>query len=156
MTKGEKIFAVCSVAFILTAGGATAVVIANSKQPTDEIVESEITINADNLLTELKVGKYYLENGTDEEYIEVYPDQTMCMFGYYLPEDELKDLPDQILAKRRKNYELFTTRQPYKLSDTVKGISLGGTSTGYGYTDENCITFSSAHKGLMKYIYRNE
>ncbi len=149
MTKGEKIFAVCSVAFILAAGGATAVVIANSKNSDSVLTESvEVKINADNLLTELKVGKYYLENGTDEEYIEVYPDKTICMFGLAVRNDTTDD--------QRKNDELFTTRQPYRLSDKTKHINLGDTPIGYGYIDENCIKFSDLHNRKLKYIYRNE
>lgn len=151
MTKGEKIFTVCSVAFILVAGGTTAAVIANSgraSQSSEYEISEAVRINADNLLTELKVGKYYLTSGTDEEYIEVYSDKTICMFGWVLPKEEMEE--------RRTNYELFTTRQPYKLSDMVKSITLGGTPIGYGYTDENCITFSTPDKGELKYIYRNE
>lgn len=150
MTKGEKIFAVCSVAFILAAGGATITIIANSgraSQSSKYEISEPVKINADNLLTELKVGKYYLTSGTDEEYIEVYPDKTICMFGWVLPEEA----PEE----RRANYELFTTRQPYELNDKVKLIKLGNAPIGYGYTDENCITFSTP-EGVLKYIYRNE
>lgn len=114
------------------------------------------------VLTELKVGKYYLEGGTDEQYIEVYDDKTICLFGY---EDDADALDIQKEETKR-----FTTRKYYTLSDVLHFIGVSdephdtispenGNMVGYGYEGSEVITFTAVINGVhtpQKYIYRAE
>ncbi len=113
--------------------------------------------NDQNVLTdELKVGKYYLENGSEEQYIEVYDDGTICLFGY----DVSALSEDQIEVA-----ELFTTRNYYTLSDVLPFIGLSkepkdkvsaenGNNVGYQLVGGNCIGFSPADGEKQYYYYQ--
>ncbi|MDE6728326.1 MAG: hypothetical protein K2J80_10375 [Oscillospiraceae bacterium] len=155
MRKTEKVLCGVITAVTLAVGAATVVLITKEKPQRSEFaVESAVKINADDLLTELKVGKYYLQDGTDEEYIEVYSDQTMCLFGFTLPDDASE--------ARRESLKKHTERRYYALSDKVKHIGLGDTlfpdnwkKPGYSYLSENIICFSTV-EGTLNYIYRAE
>lgn len=147
MTKMKRAIVGAAAALTLAVGAATCVLIMGQKQ-------SAVAEDGTKLLTELKVGKYYLQDGTDEEYIEVYSDQTICLFGYTLPDDA----PEI----RRENLKKFTTRKYYALSDMANHIGLGDTltpdnwrNTGYSYLGENTICFSTP-EGTLNYIYRTE
>lgn len=113
-------------------------------------------------VTELKVGRYYLEGGTDGQYIEVYDDKTICLFGY---EDDA-DASDL----QKESSKLFTTRKYYALDDTLPFIGLSdepkdtvsfenGNMIGYSYTGMETINFSAVINGenvRQQYVYRAE
>lgn len=72
-------------------GAATAVIIADSNREQSNDLDMSTAVyytEGDGvILTELKVGKYYLQNGTENEYIEVYPNKMICIFGLKIDED---------------------------------------------------------------------
>ena len=110
------------------------------------------------LLTELKVGKYYLEGGTDKQYIEVYDDHTICLFGYELDEDS-----EEIQIKES---ERFTERGYYFLHDVLPFIGVSDDpnpndfpAVGYDYTGENVINFTAIIDHVhvyQKYVFRED
>lgn len=147
MTKSKKAIIGVSSALVVVMCAVMCVIMITQRQ-------SNNAQNKDVLLTELQVGRYYLQDGTDDEYIEVYSDQTMCLFGYTLPNDAA--------GVRRESLKNFTARRYYALSDMGKHIGLGDTltpenwkNTGYGYSDENTLLFSTP-EGMLNYIYRAE
>lgn len=98
------------------------------------------------LIDELRTGKYYLSGGTEDQYIEVYSDGTICMYGFE--------------GERSEVMELFENRNYYLISDTLRFIGLSEeptdniyeASVGYGYYNADVITFSDF--GVEKqYIY---
>lgn len=109
------------------------------------------------VLSELKVGKYYLEGGTDEQYIEVYDDKTICLFGY-------EDDADALDIQKEENKK-FTTRRYYVLNESMPFIHLvdepdgEAIGTGYSYEGSEVINFTAVINNthvFQKYIYRAE
>ena len=148
MTKTKKIIVSAAAALTLAIGATTCALILNTRN-------TAVADNETQLVSELKVGKYYLENGTDEEYIEVYPDQTMCMFGYTMPADATE--------VQKESMKTFIERRYYELAEVVPHIGLGETPSadnqykvGYGYTSQNRIRFSTMDGKTLFYVYRAE
>lgn len=115
--------------------------------------EAGVADIAPDIVTELKVGKFYLEGGSDDQYIEVFDDHSICLYGY---------TPDQSTVALEDS-ERFTTRKYYWLNDKVPFIGLSETpgentpGPGYSYTDENTINFTAVIDGQhvkQKYVYR--
>lgn len=103
------------------------------------------------LLTELKVGKYYLEGGTDKQYIEVYDDRTICLFGWELDEDSTE--------LQIRESERFTKRGYYFLDDQIPFIGVSNDpnpvdfpAVGYDYVGENVINFTAVIN--HEYVYQ--
>ncbi|MCH5206011.1 MAG: hypothetical protein J1F09_03590 [Oscillospiraceae bacterium] len=109
--------------------------------------------------TELTVGRYYLENGTKDEYVEVYDDQTLQVFGldYLKLVTELN--ADYVAGLDEEGYQDFVefeqdlvdfwnSRHQYKLLEqsvrlyldpqTPSGMSLYA-------IDENTLEFDADH-----------
>lgn len=98
-----------------------------------------------NRVSELKVGRYYLSGGTDNQYIEVFPDETICMYGYD--------------GERCETSPLFENRNSYVLNDKLPFIGLDDGEhspvVGYTYSGSNVILFSDY--GVEKqYIFRED
>lgn len=124
------------------------------------LVSARQTVEADNenpTVTELKVGRYYLENGTDEEYIEVYDDRSMCMFGFVMPAEASE--------VQKESVQIFINRKYYAINSQATFIGLSdapcdevsienGNLIGYSMIGDNCIQFSDPHKGLLNYYYK--
>ena len=69
---------------------------------TDEQVYEATTV------TELRVGKYYLENGTSDEYIEVYDNGTLQVFGYSYYDFWMEKFPEyyaSLLEDTEEHYD---------------------------------------------------
>lgn len=96
------------------------------------------------IIDELLVGRYYRSGGTADEYIEVYDDGTMCMYGY------------------ESVTEIFNKRCYYVLSDVLPFVGLseepveeGATPAGmigYSYDGPYVLEFSTTD-GEVLYIY---
>lgn len=95
------------------------------------------------IIDELRVGRYYLSGGTDEQYIEVFPDKTICMYGF---EGERSDI-----------MSLFESRNSYVIDDKLPFIGLDDGEhppvVGYGYCGADMITFSDFGEE-RQYVYR--
>lgn len=160
MTK--KIIAAASIsgALILGAGAFTLGAILNTKATADENYKA-----ANGILEELKVGKYYRENGTKDEYIEVYDDGTLKFFGFdYLKEvAELNGIDSSneseyasFAAFEKDIVDFWNGRNYFWVSESSKIINLDTVppksgqlagKEGYclSYTDENLILFDDDH-----------
>lgn len=133
--------------------------------------KGEVSIDR-NLLTEIKIGKYYLEGGTENEYIEVYDDGTLQIFGLDYLQLVIDNLnPDYLTSLTEEEYKEFVdaeqvfvdfwnSRHYYGISDYVKRIFLQdepiepgqiGSKSGFGidYTDENTLIWDDEH--IYKY-----
>lgn len=109
----------------------------------------------------LEPGRYYLEDGTRDEYIEVFDDETIQIFGYDVIEEEYKDsreyyeslseeeLEDQ-LERLREVQKIFDKRYKYRLTRMVGTISCtddgGETGVIIIYEDENTFRISGTGK----------
>lgn len=162
MTK--KIITIASILGILALGGGAFTVggLINTKASAG--IESKV---ANGLLTELKVGKYYLEGGTENEYIEVYDDGTLQIFGLDYLQMVIDLNSDYVAGLNKTEYQNFVddeqdlvdfwnSRHYYGVSDYVKRIFLQdevpepgqlGSKSGFGlgYTDENTLTWDDEH-----------
>ena len=168
MKKTEKIIIACGAALTLAMGAATVVIIANSnREQSDDLDMSTAVYYTEGdgvILTELKVGKYYLQGGTESEYVEVYPDKTICIFGLKIDEDATEG--------QREDNEAFTTRKYYVLDDmflairlsdtpdaTFKDARVNGRPKEYSYLSENVISFTDVVDGeyvRKLYVYNAE
>lgn len=162
----KKIIAVASIAGVLVLGvGAFAVgAVMNSRNIAVENSVYEESIPEVGILTELKIGKYYLENGTQDEYIEVYDDNTMQFFGYdYI--QSLLEIPAnrhitslgeseyaEFVAGCQDEIDFWNSRNFYFLNEHGQSILLSDepilSSRAYrtlSYTDENTICLGKEH-----------
>lgn len=159
----KKLIVAASILGVLALGGSFAVGAALNRQA----IADENSKADKGILTELKVGKYYLENGTEDEYLEVYDDGTLQFFGldYFKMVCELN--AERIAGYTEEEYAQFVKgeqdivdfwngRNYYKLREMVKTIALDdklpepgepGFHSGYvlEYTDENTILWDDEH-----------
>ena len=168
MKKSEKIIIACGAALTIAMGAATAVIIANSnREQSDDLDMSTAVYYTEGdgvILTELKVGKYYLQGGTESEYIEVYPDKTICIFGLGIDEDATEGQREDALAyETRKYYVLYDRLPSIRLSDTpdasFEDARVNGKTKGYSYLSENIISFTDVVDGeyvRKLYVYHAE
>lgn len=162
MTK--KIIAIASILGVLALGGVSFAVGSAMNKPA---VADEDHKAANGILSELKTGKYYLVGGTENEYIEVYNDGTLQLFGfdYFKLVCELND--NYVAGMNEKEFQDFkdseqditdfwNARNYYKLSEYSQVIALDderfkegqlGGKEGYCllYSDENTISFDDSH-----------
>lgn len=138
MRKGKKMkkLIISLSIFAAAAIAATAIVIVRNNASADE---------SSAVVSELNVGKYYLSGGTDDQYIEVYPDETICMYGY-------DGITSDIMP-------LFESRNSYVIDNNVNFIGLDDGENppviGYTYSGSNVILFSDY--GVEKqYIFREK
>lgn len=163
----KKIIGIVSItgAVVLGTGAFAAGAIMSNKNNIEESSVYEESVPQVELLTELKIGKYYLENGTNDEYIEVYNDNTLQVFGldyfqrilnkpqnrYILSLDESEYA--KIAADYQKDTDFWKSRNYYWLSDNSAVIRLSTEKPAPGqiysksawilsYTDENTILFN--------------
>lgn len=164
MTK--KLVAALSIAGILAlGGGAFAIGFAMNKPVTAD--EEFVQKPAEGLLTELKVGKYYLEGGTQDEYLEVYDDGTLQFFGLdylklvselnaYHVSSMTEEEYTEYAAAHQDITDFWNGRNYYKLREMAKTIALDnklpepgedGFHSGYCliYNDENTILWDDNH-----------
>lgn len=162
----KKIIAVTSIAgvLVLGAGAFTVGAVMNSRNTAEESSAYEESIPEAGILTELKIGKYYLENGTQDEYIEVYDDNTLQFFGYdYL--QNLLEIPAnryvtslgeseyaEFVADCQEDIDFWNSRNFYFLSKHGHSILLSDepilSPSAYrtlSYTDENTICLGKEH-----------
>lgn len=114
----------------------------------------------------VKIGKYYKVGGTDKEYIEVFSDGTVQMFGYdhleatlELMNAESADvLSDSAKEQMETLTEYFSSRHSYEYTPEMKWIAFKGSPENdsdnasiYGlvYRNENTIVFDERNG----YIY---
>lgn len=166
MTK--KIIAAASIAgaLVLGAGAFTLGAFMNTPATADEDYKT-----ANGLIENLKVGRYYRENGTKDEYIEVYDDGTLQFFGFdYLKEvtalnsSYVASLDEsgyaEFVAAHQDLVDFWNNRNYYWLSEYVKTIDLDDEKPEPGqlagrdghclsYDDENTISFDDTH--IYKY-----
>ena len=134
----------------------------NNRNIADESPAYEESFPEVKLLTELKVGKYYLENGTKDEYIEVFDDKTLQFFGFDYFQDSVIKIPAnqfitslseseyaEHVAAYQEEIDFWKSRIYYFPSKQGQSILLSDepiiTSGAYhtlSYTDENTIAFS--------------
>lgn len=111
------------------------------------------------ILETLKVGKYYLENGTEKDYIEVFNDGTIQVNIDYI-ECIKTAFPGMLENASEEDYELYMrayaedqefwdTRHYYTLSESIRAIGFSdkpnSKHTGgriLRYEDENTIILS--------------
>lgn len=158
MNKKVTKIAIVAGVVILGCGAFIAGAAINNRNITGESSVYEESTPDVELLSELKVGKYYLENGTKDEYIEVFDDKTLQFFGYdYL--QSLLEIPAnryitslseseyaEFVAECQEDIEFWKNRHYYFLNEHVQTILLSDepiiTSGMYitlNYTDENTI-----------------
>ncbi|MGN0678093.1 MAG: hypothetical protein ACI4JS_00345 [Oscillospiraceae bacterium] len=166
MTK--KFIIAASIAGVLALGGG-AFVIGNLLGT--QASAGEDSKAAKGLLTEIKLGKYYLEGGTENEYIEVYDDGTLQIFGLDylqmvidlnseyvagLTEDEYQTFVDS----EQDLVDFWNGRHYYFCNEYVKLIGIQdeppepgqlGSKSGFSleYTDENTLIWDDEH--IYKY-----
>lgn len=165
MTK--KLIAALSIAGVLALGGGTFAICSAINKPvaTDE----EFLPKPDEgLLTELKIGRYYLEGGTQDEYLEVYDDGTLQIFGFDYFKLLCEAYPEYIATMSDEEFQKYKEseqdlvdfwngRNYYKLRELGKFISLTDNllpkpgenvfNSGYclSYTDENTLEWDDNH-----------
>lgn len=156
----KKVIGIVSVsgAVILGVGAFTVGAVMNNRNIAKESSIYEESIPEVELLTELKIGKYYLENGTKDEYIEVYDDGTLQFYGYdYL--QSLIEIPAnryitslgeseyaEFVADCQGEIDFWNSRNFYFLNKHGQSILLSdepilssGAYHTLSYTDENTI-----------------
>jgi len=109
----------------------------------------------------LEPGRYYLEGGTRDEYIEVFDDETIQIFGYDIIEEEYKDsreyyesLSEEELEYRMEQLqeiqEIYDKRHKYLLPTMISSISCvdenGETEIIIIYEDENTFRINGTGK----------
>ena len=128
-------------------------------------VLTEDTEAPSQLLDELKVGRYYLENGTAEEYIEVFDDGTIQMFGMDYCElicevnaDMVSTMNEEELAEFKSALQedtvFWNSRHYYVLDTNIPTIGFSDVPVTdeiriadgcvYTYTDENTIIYDKS------------
>ncbi len=162
MTK--KIIATASILGILALGGGAFALggLISTKASAGE--ESKAVKG---LVTELKLGKYYLEGGSENEYIEVFDDGTLQIFGLDYLQLVVDLNADLVAGYNEEEYQNFVeahqdlvdfwnSRHYYGVNDYVKTIALQdepveqgqiGSKSGFGltYTDENTLIWDDEH-----------
>lgn len=158
----KKIIIAASIAGLLALGGG-AFAIGRAGALSLPVSAEEDEKAARGILNDLKVGRYYREGGTEDEYIEVYDDGTLQMFGYSYY-DEVCELNKDLLEEKRmegdeawlEDYDVlemqyddfWKARNKYIMSqlsrvvffEVPKGDVSGGVCL--TYTDENDLIFS--------------
>lgn len=124
-----------------------------SRDATADVAQNDRVI-----LSELKVGRYYLEGGSDEQYIEVFDDRTMCLFG-----DSSGETANEVQKEEAKK---FTSRRYYYLNETIPFIGLSDEpnadeipNVGYTYDNENVINFTNVIDNeylYQKYVFKED
>ena len=123
------------------------------------------------VLDELKVGRYYRDGGTPDEFLEIYDDKTIQLFGYDYYAEVCKLNADLLEQKRaegdeeflaefdaiekeyadfwfaRHYYVLGSKLRTIEFSETppVEGQTAGDSSWVLFYDDENTIKFDDTH-----------
>ncbi len=98
----------------------------------------------------LESGRYHLEGGTRDEYIEVYDDYTLQIFGYNYIEEMKEDYGEDYVEtedilfwdefyKTRHKYEMSNNWFVYLYSDTVSHAIIA-------YEDENTLSINATGK----------
>lgn len=156
----KKLIITASILGVLILGGGSFAIGSALSKPA--IADEEV--RPQGILTELKVGKYYLENGTEDEYLEVYDDGTLQFFGLdylklvcELNAEKVAGFTEEeyaeFVAFEQDLIDFWNGRNYYKLRELVKTIALddklpepGETGFNSGlclaYTDENTILWS--------------
>lgn len=168
MKKTEKIIIGFGAALTIAMGAATAVIIADSNREKSNDLDMSTAVyytEGDGvILTELKVGKYYLQGGTESEYVEVYSDKTICIFGLGIDDDATEGQREDAKAfETRKYYVLDDLLPSIRLSDTpdasFRDARVNGKAKGYSYLNENVIDFTDVVDGeyvRKLYLYHAE
>ena len=155
------IIAILAVASAITGGAVISTMSVNSYA---------VAQNDSSELSELKAGKYVKENGTDDEYIEVFDDGTIQMFGYdYWGEliklngkDEIESKTEEDKQELRQFGEYITGRHKYVYNDVLNFIHFKDTPDGddsydkspYGFEhpNESTIIFDKEAGYIYHYI----
>lgn len=171
-------------AFVLSAAmciggcGASMAVVEPKSDPEDEVIWwSKYYEDPSQVPETVKVGRYYKENGTPEEYVEVYDDGTIQMFGYdhikAMYELNDRETMDQIMSSEEgrneqgKWKEYLNKRHKYVYDRRVASICFkdgpdgedgyigeeGNEHSPYGfaYASENTIIFSEKTGHIYHY-----
>lgn len=160
----KKIIITAAILGTLALGGGAFVIGSTMNKP---VTADEDLKAANGILTELKVGKYYLEGGTENEYIEVFDGETLQVFGldYFKLVSDLN--ADWIATLNEEQYaefveaeqdlvDFWNARHYYWLSEKVKSIGLSNecvepeqlyTKSPFvlGYFDENTLEWDDDH-----------
>lgn len=152
-------------AAIILGGGITATVFLSSSP--------EAKVSADqsyNLMTQLKTGKYYLKDGTENEYIEVIDENTLRFSGLDYTALVLEinndfktfaeDAKKQLISEYDEISKVFNTGIEYRINKYIPAIEflvaedekspINGMCLSYG-DNFNILDFSN--KPQMQYIY---
>ncbi len=150
MKKIAIIISVAAVAAAVISGAVLSAMSVNAKADETYIEEvKEIT---------LKVGKYYRVNGTENEYIEVYSDGTIQMFGFdYMSTMKQMNGENVFDGLTEEEYEFevgfgeyLVARHSYTINPYINYIEFrdnyfdptdDGSGLGFSYGDENTIIY---------------
>lgn len=166
MTK--KFIIAASIAGVLALGGGS---LAIGSLIGTQAAAGEDSKTVKGLLTELKTGRYYRVNGTENEYIEVYDDGTLQIFGLdYLQlvielnakyvEGLTEEEYQKFVDSEQDLVDFWNSRHYYFCNEYVKRIGLQdelpepgqlGSKSGFSlsYTDENTLIWNDEH--IYKY-----
>ncbi len=157
MKKVITIISITAVAIAIAVGALLSTSVINSKAD-DEIT----TVQS----IELKIGKYHKVNGNENEYIEVFSDGTIQMFGfdYMVAMKELcgEEIVNNWSEETYKSQDDFgkyiVSRHTYIVNDEVRFIEFAddyfnpdsiGSGLGFVYEDENTLTYDKN----LGYVY---
>ena len=102
----------------------------------------------------VKVGKYYLNGIEGDQYIEVYDDKTICLFGVDTSDmEEIKNTGMDLFINRK--YYVIHDKLPFVglFDDPDTGYEDMPAVVGYGLESEECITFATAEGDILYYYY---
>lgn len=131
-------------------------------------IESKAVDEENNTVEKVKVGKYFKENGTEQDYIEVFEDGTIQLFGYNFYDEIMKNSEKEIIENLSKTdidnmkimTEYYLKRHKYKYIPQVRFIDFEDSpyneqfeTSGYGfsYDNENTIVLSRSTGFIYKY-----
>ena len=160
----KKGIIIASLIALAAAGATVGALLAVNANADDTIVAEERE-----LLTELKVGKYYLENGTEDEYIEVYEDGSIQFFGLdylELVKELNKEYLDTVSEEQYQSFidahldqqDFWRTKHYYVLSEHTQTVGFSDEPVtedttlslySIGYDNENTLVFDKN----LGYIY---
>lgn len=157
MKKVITFISITAVAIAIAAGALLSTSTINSKADNEITAEQSI---------ELKVGKYHKVNGNENEYIEVFSDGTIQMFGFdymaamkELCGEEVVDNWSEEIYKSQDNFgKYIVARHAYIINDEVHFIEFAdnyfnpdnvGSGLGFVYEDENTLTYDKN----LGYVY---
>ena len=167
--KKASIIAIVSIGISAIAGGVFSLCSLNASadDPTKDVMYYSENDNNE-ILSSLKIGKYHKIDGKEDEYIEVFEDGTIQMFGYdYMAtikqingEDYIDSLPDESIAELEDIGKYIVSRHKYTLNEVIPFIHFsddydsdetGKSGLGFTYDGADTIIYDKSLGMIYEY-----